>query len=211
MLFGRFLPMIAALAVAGSLAGKRIAPVGAGTFRTDSPTFVVLLIGVVVIVAALTFFPAFLLGPVVQGLTDQLFWMNGLRKDLTTAAIAIVFLSAAARHRLPAGDHRGRAGGVPGRLQRQQGRGRRQGRRLGADRPGLPQPCSADGKPCSTKKANRCWARPAYFQSRPSATGYSANVTYFNNLGPEQQGTVGILRRTARRLPEAASGPTTPA
>ena len=48
-------------------------PAGAGTFRTDSPTFVVLLIGVVVIVAALTFFPAFLLGPVVQGLTDQLF------------------------------------------------------------------------------------------------------------------------------------------
>jgi potassium-transporting ATPase potassium-binding subunit len=73
MLLARFLPMIAALAVAGSLAGKRVAPAGAGTFRADSPTFVVLLIGVVVIVAALTFFPAFLLGPVVQGLTDQLF------------------------------------------------------------------------------------------------------------------------------------------
>jgi K+-transporting ATPase ATPase A chain len=73
MLFARFLPMIAALAVAGSLAGKKVAPVGAGTFRADSPTFVILLIGVVVIVAALTFFPAFLLGPVVQGLTDQLF------------------------------------------------------------------------------------------------------------------------------------------
>jgi potassium-transporting ATPase potassium-binding subunit len=73
MLFARFLPMIAALAVAGSLAGKRIAPAGAGTFRSDSPTFVILLIGVVVIVAALTFFPAFLLGPVVQGLTNQLF------------------------------------------------------------------------------------------------------------------------------------------
>jgi potassium-transporting ATPase potassium-binding subunit len=73
MLLARFLPMIAALAVAGSLSGKRVAPAGAGTFRADSPTFVVLLIGVVVIVAALTFFPAFLLGPVVQGLTDQLF------------------------------------------------------------------------------------------------------------------------------------------
>jgi potassium-transporting ATPase potassium-binding subunit len=73
MLFGRFLPMLAVLAVAGSLAGKRVAPAGAGTFRADSPTFVVLLIGVVVIVAALTFFPAFLLGPVVEGLTDQLF------------------------------------------------------------------------------------------------------------------------------------------
>ena len=73
MVFARFLPMIAALAVAGSLAGKRVAPAGAGTFRSDSPTFVILLIGVVVIVAALTFFPAFLLGPVVQGFTDQLF------------------------------------------------------------------------------------------------------------------------------------------
>jgi potassium-transporting ATPase potassium-binding subunit len=73
MLLVRFLPLIAALAVAGSLAGKRVAPLGAGTFRSDSPTFVVLLIGVAVIVAALTFFPAFLLGPVVQGLTDQLF------------------------------------------------------------------------------------------------------------------------------------------
>jgi potassium-transporting ATPase potassium-binding subunit len=73
MLLGRFLPLVAVLAVAGSLAGKRVAPAGAGTFRADSPTFVVLLLGVVVIVAALTFFPAFLLGPVVQGLTPQLF------------------------------------------------------------------------------------------------------------------------------------------
>ena len=73
MLLGRFLPLLAVLAVAGSLAGKRVAPLGAGSFRADSPTFVVLLIGVVVIVAALTFFPAFLLGPAVQGLTDQLF------------------------------------------------------------------------------------------------------------------------------------------
>jgi K+-transporting ATPase ATPase A chain len=73
MLLSRFGPMIAALAVAGSLAGKKVAPAGAGTFRADSPTFVVLLIGVVAIVAALTFFPAFLLGPIVQGLTDQLF------------------------------------------------------------------------------------------------------------------------------------------
>jgi K+-transporting ATPase ATPase A chain len=41
--------------------------------RTDNPTFVVLLIGVVVLVGALTFFPAFLLGPVVQGMTTRLF------------------------------------------------------------------------------------------------------------------------------------------
>jgi potassium-transporting ATPase potassium-binding subunit len=73
MLGGRFLPLLAVLAIAGSLVNKRVAPAGAGTFRTDSPTFVVVLVGVVVIVALLTFVPALLLGPVVQGLTDQLF------------------------------------------------------------------------------------------------------------------------------------------
>ncbi len=73
MFAGRFIPLLAALAVAGSLATKRVAPAGAGTFRTDTPTFVFLLISVVVIVGALTFFPALLLGPVVQGLTPQLF------------------------------------------------------------------------------------------------------------------------------------------
>jgi K+-transporting ATPase ATPase A chain len=73
MIAGRFVPLFAALAVAGSLAGKRVAPIGAGTFRTDTPTFVVLLVAVIIIVAALTFFPALLLGPVVQGLTTRLF------------------------------------------------------------------------------------------------------------------------------------------
>jgi K+-transporting ATPase ATPase A chain len=73
MLFGRFIPLLAALAVAGSLAGKRVTPAGPGTFRTDSPTFVVLLIGVVILVAALTFLPALALGPIVEGLSTQLF------------------------------------------------------------------------------------------------------------------------------------------
>jgi K+-transporting ATPase ATPase A chain len=73
MLFGRFVPLLAALAVAGSLASKRRSPAGPGTFRTDTPTFVVLLIGVVILVGALTFFPALLLGPIVQGLTPELF------------------------------------------------------------------------------------------------------------------------------------------
>jgi potassium-transporting ATPase potassium-binding subunit len=73
MILARFVPLLAALAVAGSLAGKRVSPAGPGTFRTDTPTFVVLLIGVVLIVGALTFFPALLLGPIVQGLTPILF------------------------------------------------------------------------------------------------------------------------------------------
>ena len=73
MLICRFVPLLAALAVAGSLAGKRTAPVGLGTMRTDSPTFVVLLVGTIILVALLTFVPALLLGPVVQSLTTQLF------------------------------------------------------------------------------------------------------------------------------------------
>ena len=73
MLAGRFVPMLAVLAVAGSLAGKRVTPAGLGTLRTDTPTFGVVLISVVLIVALLTFVPALLLGPVVQGLSDQLY------------------------------------------------------------------------------------------------------------------------------------------
>jgi K+-transporting ATPase ATPase A chain len=73
MVLARFVPILIVLAVAGTLASKRVAPAGLGTMRTDTPTFVVLLVGVVVIVGALTFFPALLLGPVVQGMTNQLF------------------------------------------------------------------------------------------------------------------------------------------
>jgi potassium-transporting ATPase potassium-binding subunit len=73
MLGGRFIPILAVLAIAGSLAGKRVTPVGLGTLRTDTPTFGVVLIAVVLIVALLTFVPALLLGPVVQGLSDQLY------------------------------------------------------------------------------------------------------------------------------------------
>jgi K+-transporting ATPase ATPase A chain len=73
MLGARFAPILLVLAVAGALAGKRVAPQGAGTLRTDTPTFVALLGGTVVLIGALTFFPALLLGPVVQGMTDRLF------------------------------------------------------------------------------------------------------------------------------------------
>jgi potassium-transporting ATPase potassium-binding subunit len=73
MLGARFLPILLVLAVAGTLATKRLAPQGLGTLRTDTPTFVALLGGIVVLIGALTFFPALLLGPVVQGMTDRLF------------------------------------------------------------------------------------------------------------------------------------------
>ncbi len=66
MLIGRFVFVIPLLAVAGSLAGKKILAPSAGTFPTTGPLFVGLLVGVVLIVGGLTFFPALSLGPVVE-------------------------------------------------------------------------------------------------------------------------------------------------
>ena len=66
MLMGRFAVIVPVLALAGTLASKNVVPAGAGTFRTDSGLFVVLLIGVILIVGGLTFFPAVSLGPLVE-------------------------------------------------------------------------------------------------------------------------------------------------
>jgi K+-transporting ATPase ATPase A chain len=68
MLFGRFMMKVPVLALAGSLVGKKAVPPSAGTFPTDGAIFVVLLVGVILIVAALTFFPADALGPIVEHL-----------------------------------------------------------------------------------------------------------------------------------------------
>jgi potassium-transporting ATPase potassium-binding subunit len=69
MWFGRFWPIVAVLAIAGSLAAKKRIPVTAGTMLTYGPTFVILLIGTVLLVGALTFVPAVALGPIVEHLT----------------------------------------------------------------------------------------------------------------------------------------------
>jgi K+-transporting ATPase ATPase A chain len=66
MYFGRFFMMIPLLAVAGSMAKKRVHPTGDGTFPVDGALFVALLIGVIVLVGALTFFPALTLGPIAE-------------------------------------------------------------------------------------------------------------------------------------------------
>ncbi|MBN9218115.1 MAG: potassium-transporting ATPase subunit KdpA [Mesorhizobium sp.] len=68
MLMGRFLVIIPALAIAGALAAKKTVPASAGTFPTDGPLFVGLLVGVIVIVGGLTFFPALAVGPIVEHL-----------------------------------------------------------------------------------------------------------------------------------------------
>jgi potassium-transporting ATPase potassium-binding subunit len=73
MLFGRFAVIVPALALAGALARQRTRPIGIGTMPTASPIFVGLLVGVILLVGALSFFPALALGPVAEALTGRLF------------------------------------------------------------------------------------------------------------------------------------------
>jgi len=67
MLIGRFLPMVFVLGLAGSLARQRLVPESAGTLRTYQPLFVGMLVGVTIILVALTFLPALALGPLAEG------------------------------------------------------------------------------------------------------------------------------------------------
>ncbi|MGW5176931.1 potassium-transporting ATPase subunit KdpA [Streptomyces sp. NPDC004082] len=68
MLLGRFLPMVFVLALAGSLAGQRPVPATAGTLRTEKPLFAGLLVGAIIVITGLTYFPALALGPLAEGL-----------------------------------------------------------------------------------------------------------------------------------------------
>jgi len=68
MLIGRFGVIIPILAIAGSMAKKKITPPSAGTFQTNNWLFIILLIGVILIVGGLTYFPALSLGPIVEHL-----------------------------------------------------------------------------------------------------------------------------------------------
>ncbi|MFE2277535.1 potassium-transporting ATPase subunit KdpA [Streptomyces sp. NPDC059454] len=70
MLLGRFLPMVFVLALAGSLAEQKPVPETAGTLRTDKPLYVGLLVGTIVIITGLTYFPALALGPLAEGLAS---------------------------------------------------------------------------------------------------------------------------------------------
>ncbi|MEV7076278.1 potassium-transporting ATPase subunit KdpA [Streptomyces sp. NPDC093990] len=70
MMLGRFLPMVFVLALAGSLAEQRPVPETAGTLRTNKPLFVGLLVGAILIITGLTYFPALALGPLAEGLAS---------------------------------------------------------------------------------------------------------------------------------------------
>ncbi|WP_416970417.1 potassium-transporting ATPase subunit KdpA [Streptomyces sp. 4F14] len=70
MALGRFLPMVFVLALAGSLAEQRPVPATAGTLRTEKPLFTGLLVGAILIITGLTYFPALALGPLAEGLAS---------------------------------------------------------------------------------------------------------------------------------------------
>ncbi len=72
MTFGRFVPILAALALAGSLGPRRIAPIGLGTLRTDTPSFVIFLIGFVIIFAVLTFLTVLIIAPFAHALSSHI-------------------------------------------------------------------------------------------------------------------------------------------
>ena len=73
MLVGRFAILIPVMALAGNITQKKIMPESVGTFKTDNFLFVFLLVGVIVIVGALTFFPALSLGPIIE----QIMFLQG--------------------------------------------------------------------------------------------------------------------------------------
>jgi K+-transporting ATPase ATPase A chain len=73
MIFGRFIPILAVLALAGALAGRRVTPAGLGTLRTDTPTFVIFVVGFVIVFALLNFLAALFLGPLDQSLSHNLY------------------------------------------------------------------------------------------------------------------------------------------
>lgn len=73
MLFGRFIVIIAVMKICGSLGIKRVSPIGPGTLRTDTGVFAALLLGVIFIIGALTFFPVLLLGPIAEQMLLQMY------------------------------------------------------------------------------------------------------------------------------------------
>ena len=160
------------------------------------------------LVGALTFFPALLLGPVVQGLTDQPL-LDDARKDLITAALAIVAASpscsASPTRSSMTGDRAGRVPGARPTARRSGSDGKVVGSQLiGSAAVSTPARRTPTATPITEPD-------PTYFQPRPSATGYSATATYFANRGPNQAVGARLLPRRSSPPTSRSSGPTTPA
>ena len=202
MVTARFIPILLVLAIAGSLAGKKVAPAGLGTMRTDNPTFVVLLIGVIVLVGALTFFPALLLGPIVQSLDHDALLM--MQRDLSTSAIAVVLFTARLRARLPARLHRRRAGPLPGQGRRLEDPPRRPGGRLEADRPELPQARARPQRQAEDRRGrqSRARRRPTLLPVAPVADGLRPLRHLLQQPRPQQRRRARPVKAQHRRLSE---------
>ncbi|HVC14429.1 MAG TPA: potassium-transporting ATPase subunit KdpA [Acidimicrobiales bacterium] len=87
MLLGRFAIIVPSLALAGALAAKNVVPASAGTFRTDNTMYVGLLIGVIIIVGGLTFFPAIALGPIATALSHRFYSVVPMLSHIGTGLI----------------------------------------------------------------------------------------------------------------------------
>ena len=98
MLMGRFAVIVPTLALAGTLAAKKVVPESAGTFRTDNTMFVGLLIAVILIVGGLTFFPAVALGPIVEQLSHGRFFGVSLAHLAAVAHVVAADLPGGIAH-----------------------------------------------------------------------------------------------------------------
>jgi K+-transporting ATPase KdpC subunit len=179
MLFARYAPILFALAVAGSLAGKRVSPGGLGTMRTDNATFVVLLIGVIVLVGALTFFPALLLmrRDLLNGFLSMIVLtvLLGLVYPLVVTGVGQVVFPGKANGSLIK-----RGGVVVGSAL------------IGQQfyEPVL----GKNGKQVVVKGVPQTQPDPRYFQTRPSSTSDNAAASAFSNLGPNGKTTLAAFQ-----------------
>ena len=183
MVGARFLPILFVLGVAGALAGKKVSPAGLGTMRTDNPTFVFLLIGVDHPRRRPHLLPRH---PARADRPEPHHEVVLMRRDLTTSLLAIVVMTVFLGLAYPLAItgisqviFPGKANGSKVSLN-----GRVVGSSLIAQSFSHPV-LGKDGKPkLDSEEEEILVPDKAYFQPRPSATGYSGNVTFFGNAGP---------------------------
>ncbi len=184
MLAGRFLPLLAALAVAGSLATKRVAPAGAGTFRTDTPDVRVPAHLVVVIVGGAHLLPRPAPRPGRPG-PDPPALLTCARDLITSVTRRSSCSPSSSGSAYPLATT-----GIAQVLFPNKADGSQ------VERDGKVGWASNARSAQELQRASD----PRYFQSRPSVTGYNPAGTFFNNLGPEPRGTCATSsRRTSPR------------
>jgi len=167
-------PLLAALAIGGSLARKKTAPASAGTFRTDGPTFVVLLVGVITLTAGLMIMPALTLA--------QCGGAAQVTKDLIRSIGAVIALTVVFGFAYPAVMVGFASAAFPNEA----------GGSL----------IHRDGKVVGSKLAAQEFKSPRYFHERPSGTApaYNARATTFLNLGPTNPDLAKFVHDNAKAI-----------